>query len=258
MTADFWTAIGTVALAAATFVALAYTIYTTRADRRQAAADRRDAAQRLRDEREAGERRLRAERDHAEALRRRERQADSAQALLQRVAALQPYLEVIPGTWLRRNPPLGPVVRHQHDEECRAAIDTLRHGAWAETAMLGRGDAAAEAATRYRSLVKLVEDLARRHLEGPGGDRDVRALRNYARWVRISLAALAEDGAVPPIAGGSAAVPLPGLADHMPAWLPHPLPPGWTDDPDDDLEPLTLRPGTAELETGSPPETAGT
>jgi len=65
MTADFWTAIGTVALAAATFVALAYTIYTTRADRRQAAADRRDAAQRLRDEREAGERRLRAERDHA-------------------------------------------------------------------------------------------------------------------------------------------------------------------------------------------------
>lgn len=258
MAADVWTAIGTVALAAATFVALAYTIHTTRTDRRQAAADRLDAAQRLRDEREAGERRLREERDHAEAQRRRERQADSAQALLQRVAVLQPYVETIPGTWLRRSRLPGLVVRQEQDEECRAAIDTLRHGAWAETAMLGRGDAAAEAATRYRSLVKLVEDLARSRLDGAVTDRDVRALRNYARWVRISLAVLAEDGTVPPIAGGSPEVPLPGLAEHMPPWLPHPVPPGWTDEPDDDPAPRPIRPSTPKADTDQPADAEGT
>lgn len=258
MTTEAWTAIGTVALAAATFVALAYTIFTTRRDRRQAASDRLDAAQRLSDERDAGDRRLRQERDYAESLRRRERQADNAQVLIQRVAGLQPFLATVPGTWLRRDQLLGPGVRYRGDEECRAAVDTLRHGAWAETAMLGRGDAAAEAAARYRSLVRLVEDLAHRHLTGPGGDRDVRALRNYARWVRISLVMLAEDGTVPPIAGGSPEVPLPGLAEDMPAWLPHPVPSGWTDEPDDDLKPRARRPGTADAETGQSPETAGT
>jgi hypothetical protein len=170
----------TVALAAATFVALAYTIFTTRRDRRQAAADRLEAAQRLSDERAAGDSRLRQERDYAESLRRMERQADNAQM------------------------------------------------------------------------------LARRHSEGPALDRDIRTLRNYARWVRISLVMLAEDGAVPPIAGGSPEVPLSGLAEHMPAWLPHPVPPGWTDEPDDELEPRALRPGTTGAETGQSPETAGT
>ncbi len=73
---DAWTAIGTISLAAVTFAALAYTIVMTTRERRQSAADRVEAAARLKEEREAGDRRLREERDYAEAVRRRERQAE--------------------------------------------------------------------------------------------------------------------------------------------------------------------------------------
>jgi hypothetical protein len=100
--------------------------------------------------------------------------------------------------------------------------------------VLGRDDEAEEAAARYRYLVKLVEDLARKQPARPEGKRDVRAVRNYARWARISLRMLADDGTVPPIHGGSAQFPVLGLAEDMPAWLPHPLPPGWVDEADDD------------------------
>jgi hypothetical protein len=70
LTAGAWTAVGTIALAAVTFAALAYTIVMTMRERRQSAADRAEAAIRLTQEREAGDRRLREERDHAEGRRR--------------------------------------------------------------------------------------------------------------------------------------------------------------------------------------------
>ncbi len=76
MTAAAWTAVGTIALAAVTVAALAYTIVMTTRERRQSAADRAEAAVRLKEEREAGDRRLREERDYAEAVRRQERQAE--------------------------------------------------------------------------------------------------------------------------------------------------------------------------------------
>lgn len=55
-------------------------------------------------------------------------------------------------------------------------------------------------------------------------------LLNYSRWVRISLRMLAENETVPPIYGGTPELPILGLADHMPAWLPHPLPPRWEEE----------------------------
>ena len=76
MTSADWIAVGTIALAALTFAALAYTIVTTTRERRQSAADRAEAALRLREEREAGDRRVREERDYAEAVRRQERQQE--------------------------------------------------------------------------------------------------------------------------------------------------------------------------------------
>jgi hypothetical protein len=63
------------ALAVVTFAALAYTIVAAARERRQSAADRAEAAVRLQEEREAGDRRLREERDYAEAVRRQDRQA---------------------------------------------------------------------------------------------------------------------------------------------------------------------------------------
>jgi hypothetical protein len=75
MTTAAWTAVGTIALAAVTFAALAYTIVMTTRERRQSAADRTEAAIRLKEERDAGDRRLREERDYAEAVRRQDRQA---------------------------------------------------------------------------------------------------------------------------------------------------------------------------------------
>jgi hypothetical protein len=113
------------------------------------------------------------------------------------------------------------------DEDSLAAITSLRHGAWTEAAMLGTGEAAEAAADRYRTLVRLVDEAA--HTEARAfPDRDMAALRNYARWVLISLRTLAEDETMPPNYGGPVR-PLFGLAAHMPAWLPDPIPPGWDD-----------------------------
>lgn len=103
---------------------------------------------------------------------------------------------------------------------------SLRHGAWTEAAMLGTGEAAEQAADRYRTLVRLLDEATR---TAPFPDRDRDTLRNYARWVLISLRTLADSETVPSISGGSAQRPMLGLADHMPAWLPYPIPPGWDD-----------------------------
>jgi len=72
--------------------------------------------------------------------------------------------------------------------------------------------------------VRLVDEAA---LTGSVPDRDVDTLLNYATWVRITLRMLVDEEAVPPIYGGSPEYPQLGLADQMPAWTPHPLPPGW-------------------------------
>src|SRR5260221_1851343 len=71
--AGTWTAVGTLALAAMTLLALATTIVITVRDRKRAAAD-------LAIERVLADGRIRDERDHAQDVRRRERRADSARA----------------------------------------------------------------------------------------------------------------------------------------------------------------------------------
>jgi hypothetical protein len=257
---DWLTAGGTVLLALITAVTLIVTVRITRADRRHddkiRAEDRAESTRRLQQEREASDQRLREEREHAEQKRRRERQADTAYVLVQRIAALQPYLGTVPGTMSRALfSGFGPTVRQLHDDECRAAIDTLRHGTWAEASVLGPGDAAAAAADRYRYLVKLVDDLANN--EPTEAERAVRTLRNYATWVRISLIMLAEDGAVPPIYGESAKFPLLRPAQHMPVWLPNPLPLRWVDEADADSrvrapEPEAMTPATDQPSAGEP------
>ncbi len=223
------TAIGTLALAALTFVTLAFTVVATTLERRQAARDRVAAEKRLEDERAAGEQRVRDERAHADEVRRRDRQVANVSVLVARVAELQAFMTGVPGSALRAGwarPSMSAHSRSMADEEALHAISSLRHGAWTEAAMLGTGEAAEAAADRCRTLVRLVDEAARLH---PFPDRDLDTLRNYARWVLISLRTLAEDETVPPIYGGSPERPLLGLAEHMPAWLPNPIPAGWND-----------------------------
>lgn len=251
-----WTAIGTMALAALTFATLVYTVIATTFERRQATRDRLAAEARLKDERAASEQRIRDERAHADEVRRRERQIASASGLVRRIAELQACMSVVPGSSRRaRFGESGfgpsapqPSLRVQGDERGRAAIESLRHGAWTEAAMLGAGEAAETAVERYRSLIRLVDEAALG--DGSIPDRDVDTLRNYARWVRISLRMLAENETVPPIYGGSAEFPLLSLADHMPAWQPNPIPPGW--DGEAEVDPPMRR--SAFLRVGGPPQ----
>lgn len=221
-----WTAVGTIALAVATVVAVVINIVITAQDRRRAAAN-------LDAERARADALLKAERDHAEQVRRRERQADNARVLLQRIAALQPCLPTVPGTWTRHTFPQAeyqPYTHHHGDEACREAIKSLQHGAFAEAPLLGQGEAAQTAADRYRRLVQLVFTAANdNHLDE---ERSASTLRSYARWVRISLRMLAESETVPPIHGGSPEYPQLGLPEHVPVWQPNPAPPGWNEELD--------------------------
>jgi len=227
------------------FILVGYTIVSTRRDRRdtearagrdradagrRAAADRADAERRLQDERDLSEQRIREECEADAEIRRRDRLRENATGLIRRISDLQPRMAAIPGLTAREGR-LSFFARSSGDDsvkrsnqESRAALESLRHGAWTELAMLGPSEAAAKATERYLELVRLVDDAA---LRESAPDRDVDTLLNYATWVRITLRMLADDDAVPPIYGGSPDYPQLGLAEHMPAWTPHPLPPGW-------------------------------
>jgi hypothetical protein len=223
-----WTAIGTVALALATFAALGYTILATRRDRAQAARDRAEAEKNLREERAAGNGRLQAEQAHDADMRRRDRQIANAAALVARVAEIRSHMDGVPNAYLRASfSSLGgsPVARRLDEPETLAAIASLKHGAWAEAAMLGTGKAAEVAAGRYRRLADLVDDAAS---EGSSTqDRDIRSLKNYARWVLITLRMLAENETVPPFTEGARAYPSLGDEEVKRAWRPDPIPAQW-------------------------------
>ena len=226
MSSGAWTAVGTIFLAVVTLATVVTTLVITMQDRRRSVTA-------LTEERVLADARLREERDHAEEVRRRERQADNARVLIQRVAALQPYLDTVPGTLTRHVFPQAkyqPFTHHHGDEECREAIYSLQQGAFSEAPLLAPGEAAQAAADRYRRLVKLVHDAAKDN--NANEERQAATLRAYARWVRISLRTLAEDGTVPPINGGSPEYPLLDLPDRMPTWCPNPGPPGWNDELD--------------------------
>jgi hypothetical protein len=221
--------VGTVSLAVLTFVTLLYTIIATTLERRQAATDRTTAEEHLKAEREAGEQRIRDERAHADEVRRRERQATRVVALISYIADLQPFMNVLPAasSHIRISGRFPDHLQEMGERELITAIRSLRRGAWAEASLLGTSDAAKAAADRYYQLVRLVYK-AIGTVTTPS--RDVNTLLNYSRWVRISLRMLAENETVPPIYGGSPELPILGLPDHMPAWLPHPLPPTWEEE----------------------------
>ena len=218
-----WTAIGTVALAVLTFATLLYTVLATRRDRAQAKADRQDAEKRLDAERKAGDERVEAERKYAEKVRRRDRQIANVAALAGRVAGTQAHLAAIPGAVHR----IGQ--GGQTTKDALAAIWSLRLGAWTEAAMLGTDKTAEAAADRYRALVALLGEASNAQLANRYPERDMDTLRNYVRWVLISLSNLAEDETVPTLAPGFPEIPLLGLAEDMPAWLPDPIPAEWDD-----------------------------
>ena len=268
-----WTAIGTVALAVVTVVGLGVTIYYARRDRRDAEQradrerrdaedrskrDREDAERRLREERQLSEQHLREERQHAAEVRRRDRQAANATELMRRVSELQPRLGTVPSLTLRERAGPNPVLR-QDDSllrarwDARQAIDSLRHGAWTEAAMLGASDAAREAAVRYRHLVRLVDQAT---LGSSWSDRDADSLSNFATWVRISLRSLAEDETVPPIRSGAPEGPEPQSGDESPpVWKPDPLPPDWEDE--SRVNPPIRRSSTIRIELGRMPGASG-
>src|SRR5258706_15740195 len=118
--AGTWTAVGTLTLAVMTLAAVITTIVITVQDRKRAAAD-------LADERQLADGRLREERDHAEDVRRRERQADSARALIHRIAVRQPYLDT------PRN------VHSVHHSWCRHATPRRRTGQGGDQLSPARG-----------------------------------------------------------------------------------------------------------------------
>lgn len=91
--------------------------------------------------------------------------------------------------------------------------------------MLGTGEAAEQAAGRYGMLLIMVDDAAS---ADSFSDRDKASLRNYARWVLISLRMLAEDETVPQISKGHRESPGSPWEDGS-VWDPEPLPPGWWD-----------------------------
>jgi hypothetical protein len=75
--------------------------------------------------------------------------------------------------------------------------------------MLGTSEAAELAAGRYRRLAWLVDEAASE--SSSTQDRDIKSLKNYARWVLLSLRMLAENETVPPFSEG--APPYPGARD---------------------------------------------
>ena len=82
--------------------------------------------------------------------------------LIARVAEIQPAIATVSGA----------LTTHSAQEATLSAINSLRHGAWTDAAMLGTSDAAEEAADRNRTLVRLVDELP--HARPPRHrDRDV-------------------------------------------------------------------------------------
>lgn len=239
---DVWTAWGTVALAGATLLLATVTVGVyfadrvrsnkiLRSDRRRAEADRRtamrrlqdertQAAERLHEEREIAERRLSAEREWAATQRRRERQIEAAGELLEYMADLPGWLVWIPGASL-------PHGAFPGGEYSMAAVETMRglqRGAWTAAMKLDHP----EGAERYRNLVHLVLTVAK-HAPSDHRDRDVHDLRNYTRWVRITLRELINTGDVPHI-DDHERIPKLDRKNDIP-WFPsNPVPPGWHED----------------------------
>lgn len=263
---DELTAWGTVGLAAVTVVALIVTIVLARRDRndarerleaeqRRAEADRADSDRRLREEREAADQRLRDERALADLRQVRERQIANASALIQRISTLVPHIEVA-----AHPPMIDPRQKTSAQAECDLAIRSLQEGARTEALALSNPAATKLYMTLTHLVVsarsgKWVEQLTERaggHLvpeqRTAARDRVARDLRNFARYVRLWIAALIDGAEIPedvlgPFeSAGSPLVPILGAESHSPGWAPQSFPPRWNEDQQVDPDDPQFRP----------------
>jgi hypothetical protein len=230
-TAD-WTgvlAIGTFALVVVTVGA---TIYQNLRENRlrqeerknaneQLENERKQADQRLKDERLIAEDRIRDEREFAARERVRDRQAVRAGVLLGRVANLRLNLRLL---WSFQGPT--PESFAKWDAALDALLANLKEGAHVDAPLLGHK----VVAERYTNLVRLM--LAQGSVEAPA--ENISDLRNYAKFVKLSLIALVDGADIPSLESES--VPrvhrIPGDGE---LWHPNPIPPGW--DSEDYLDP---------------------
>lgn len=158
-----------------------------RTEDRQAAeyrlADEREAAaRRLQEEREIAERRIADERAFAASERVRERQAQRAGTLLACVAQLREDLPIV-----RHSKELSPATLAKRTR----LVSTLIRGAHVDAPLLGN----AEVERRYRNLVHLINSLTDDVNEPTNGN--LLDLRNYAKFVKLSLIALVDGTEIP-------------------------------------------------------------
>jgi len=150
--------------------------------------------------------------------RERERASVAASQLLERLATFYAWLPSLPDV-SEETPRLSVHARDQ----CRAAMETVRRGMLTELFSIGQ----TEVRARYRTLVRLAHDAGWRGVGREHPERLVRDIRNYLRYVQLSLEAVI-DG-----------VPLPEHVDppvldraEGDIWLPPHVPDHWGDPAD--------------------------
>jgi hypothetical protein len=274
---DQWTAIGTVLLFIATLGTVVVTIFLAWRDRRDAAKrlkeqqdqataerqraeerlleERRLAEERVREERELANRRIREEREAADQRQFRERQINIASDLIRRISDLHPHLY-----WVVRPPLNQTQLKSRAADDAEAAIDALQDGARGEALMLGDP----VGSQLYITLAYLVTsahtgkwlvlaaEAAGRQLENDERlalvNRTELDVRRYSRYVRLLLAKLISDGAIPEEAYGPSGLKgkpdVPILNDCHPTihWTPMTVPDGWWDDTSVDAKDPQFRP----------------
>lgn len=239
---DSLTAWSTLGLAALTFVTVVTAIAIAargnkRDDRlRQAdkqAADERftmardEAEARLIDEREAAEKRLLEERAIAEqrvqdertfatAERIHERQAQRAAVLLEYVASLRQNLAIFEHKSQH-------VLPNQVSKSLAELLDMLTAGTHIDAPLLGN----AEVEERYRTLVHLVLSITAPDFKVTP-ERTVNNLRNYAKFVKLSLIALVDGTELPKNEGH--AHPYLGITMDNSLWYPSHMTPEYMEE----------------------------
>lgn len=191
-----------------------------RAEDRQAAElrltdEREAAAKRLQEEREIAERRIAEERAFAAGERVRERQAQRAASLLARVAQLRAGLPLV-------RSPKQYAGANLLKAEVESLLKTLVEGAHIDAPLLGN----TEVEKRYRNLVHLVISLANNPDTSDGNLRD---LRNYAKFVKLSLIALVDGTEIPRTDGPEVPFVQRAYNDGS-TWHPTHIPANWDDE----------------------------
>ncbi|WP_221179353.1 hypothetical protein [Streptomyces botrytidirepellens] len=161
---------------------------------------------------QAAEARLsRAERDH-------ERSSEAARQLLERLADLYAWLPSLPDVAADR-----PRLSGHAREQCASAMESLRRGMQTELFSI----AAPEVRRRYRTLVKLAYDVGWRGVGRDHRERQIRDVRNYLRYVQLTLECVIDGGRLPD------RLEPPVLDRAAPsAWLPPDVPWHWGDPAD--------------------------